>query len=199
MTRGHERVYLKGCDSLEGGVGAADRAVAKRWCCGGCHGCCADCSRNATMAVGARRRDSSACESADALLVEREVAVDVIARFNDEFNRHDVEAVMELMTDDVVFENTSGGRFEGQESVRAVLARAFELMSSGWFETEQTIALGDHVVVLWAYAFDKQNRERGQIRGADIFRVRDGRVAEKLSYVKSEDFVQKLGLQITTG
>jgi ketosteroid isomerase-like protein len=133
------------------------------------------------------------------LLVEREVAVDVIARFNDEFNRHDVEAVMELMTDDVVFENTSGGRFEGQESVRAVLARAFELMSSGWFETEQTIALGDHVVVLWAYAFDKQNPERGQIRGADIFRLRDGRVAEKLSYVKSEDFVQKLGLQITRG
>ena len=85
---------------------------------------------------------------------------------------------MELMTDDVVFENTSGGRFEGQDSVRAVLARAFELMSSGWFETEQTIALGDHVVVLWAYAFDKQNPERGHIRGADIFRVRDGRVAE---------------------
>ena len=34
---------------------------------------------------------------------------------------------MELMTDDVVFENTSGGRFEGQDCVRAVLARAFEL------------------------------------------------------------------------
>ena len=69
-------------------------------------------------------------------------------------------------------------------------------MSNGWFETEQTIALGDDVVVLWAYAFDKQNPERGHIRGADIFRVRDCRVAEKLSYIKSEDFVQKLGLQL---
>ena len=36
--------------------------------------------------------------------------MDVIERFNDAFNRHDVEAVMELMTEDVVFENTSGGR-----------------------------------------------------------------------------------------
>jgi ketosteroid isomerase-like protein len=122
--------------------------------------------------------------------------MDVVARFNEAFNRHDIEAVMGLMTDDVVFENTSGGRFEGQGSVRAVLARAFELMLTGWFETEETIALGDHVVVLWSYAFDKQESERGHIRGADIFRVRDGRVAEKLSYVKSEDFVQKLGLEI---
>jgi len=125
--------------------------------------------------------------------------MDVIARFNDAFNRHDVEAVMWLMTEDVVFENTSGGRFEGQGAVRAVLDRAFELMSSGWFETERTIALGDQVVVLWGYTYDKQNPERGQIRGADIFRVRDGRVAEKLSYVKSKDFVQQLGLQIASG
>jgi uncharacterized protein (TIGR02246 family) len=129
-------------------------------------------------------------------MFDQEVVVDVVARFNEAFNRHDIEAVMALMTDDVVFENTSGGRFEGQEAVRAVLARAFELMLTGWFETEKTIALGDHVVVLWLYAFDRRDPERGHIRGADIFRVRDGRVAEKLSYVKSEDFVQKLGLEI---
>ncbi len=122
--------------------------------------------------------------------------MDVVARFNEAFNRHDIEAVMGLMTDDVIFENTSGGRFEGQESVRAVLTRAFELMSAGWFDTEQTIALGDAVVVLWSYAFDVKDPERDRIRGADIFRVREGRIAEKLSYVKSEDFVQKLGLQI---
>ncbi len=47
-----------------------------------------------------------------------------IERFNEAFNRQDVEAVMKLMADDIVFENTSGGRFEGQEAVRAVLTRA---------------------------------------------------------------------------
>ena len=125
--------------------------------------------------------------------------MDVIARFNDAFNRHDVKAVMELMTDDVLFENTGGGRFEGQEAVGAILARAFELMSNGWFETEEIIALGDRVVVLWAYVFDKQNPEGGRIRGADIFRVCDGLVAEKLSYVKSEDFVRRLGLRVAAG
>jgi ketosteroid isomerase-like protein len=102
-------------------------------------------------------------------------AQDVLAtveRFNDVFNQKDVEAVMEMMTPDVVFENTSGGRFEGQETVRAVLDRAFGLMSAGWFETEEIMALGDRAVVLWKYVFDKEHPERGHIRGADVFRVR---------------------------
>jgi ketosteroid isomerase-like protein len=119
-----------------------------------------------------------------------------VERFNDVFNQKDVEAVMEMMTPDVVFENTSGGRFEGQETVRAVLDRAFGLMSAGWFETEEIMALGDRAVVLWKYVFDKEHPERGHIRGADVFRVRGDRVAEKFSYVKSEEFVQKLGLQL---
>jgi ketosteroid isomerase-like protein len=126
-------------------------------------------------------------------------AQDVLAtveRFNDVFNQKDVEAVMEMMTSDVVFENTSGGRFEGQETVRAVLDRAFGLMSAGWFETEEITALGDRAVVLWKYVFDKEHPGRGHIRGADVFRVRGDRVAEKFSYVKSEEFVQKLGLQL---
>jgi ketosteroid isomerase-like protein len=116
--------------------------------------------------------------------------------FNEAFNRHDVEAVMKLMTDDIVFENTSGGRFDGQEAVRGVLTRAFELMSTGWFETEEAIAVEDRCVVLWTYTFHKKEPERGNVRGVDVFRVRDGMVAEKLSYVKSEDFVRRLGLQI---
>lgn len=50
-----------------------------------------------------------------------------VARFNEAFNQKDVAAVMEMMTSDVIFENTSGGRFEGQVAVRAVLDRAFPL------------------------------------------------------------------------
>ena len=37
----------------------------------------------------------------------------------------------------------------------------------------------DRVVQLWRYSWDG-----GHIRGVDVFKVRDGKVAEKLSYVK---------------
>ena len=48
-----------------------------------------------------------------------------VDRFNDAFNRHDVDAVMAAMTDDCVFESTSpplGERHEGADAVRARMA-----------------------------------------------------------------------------
>ena len=36
-----------------------------------------------------------------------EATLTTIERFNAAFNRHDVDAIMALMTEDVVFENTS--------------------------------------------------------------------------------------------
>jgi ketosteroid isomerase-like protein len=50
--------------------------------------------------------------------------IKTIERFNDAFNRHDVEGIMAVMTDDRVFESTSPasdvGRFQGREAVRSV-------------------------------------------------------------------------------
>ena len=54
-----------------------------------------------------------------------------VAQFNGASNRRELDTVMKLMTGDVVFENTSGGRFAGQEAVRGVLSHAFDLMSLG--------------------------------------------------------------------
>ena len=55
--------------------------------------------------------------------------VAVVQRFNDAFNRHDVDAVMRLMSDDCAFENTrpqpDGERFEGQHRVRAFWEQFF--------------------------------------------------------------------------
>ena len=119
-----------------------------------------------------------------------------IEHFNDAFNRYDIDAVMTLMTDDIIFENSSGGRFEGKEAVRAVLSRAFEMMSMGGFTTEELFLAEDRCVVRWIYTLNREEPERGQVRGVDVFRVRNVRVAEKLSYVKSGEFVLKIGLEI---
>lgn len=107
----------------------------------------------------------------------------VVDRFNVAFNRHDVDAVMALMTDDVVFENTSpapdGERFSGQAAVRAFWERFFAGSPQARFDAEEIVAAGDRCVVRWRYDW-----EDGHIRGIDLFRVHDGKVAEKLSYVK---------------
>jgi ketosteroid isomerase-like protein len=114
--------------------------------------------------------------------------LEVIQRFNDAFNRHDVGAVMAAMTEDCVFENThpppDGERYYGQAAVRAFWERFFASSPHATFETEDIFAGGDRGVVCWLYRWVEQDGKRGHIRGVDVFRVRDGKVAEKFSYVK---------------
>src|SRR4051794_791372 len=85
------------------------------------------------------------------------------------------------MTPDCVFEDTSppdGRRHEGAAAVREAWTALFTTAADGVFTTEEMIEAGDGVVARWRYDWGA-----GQVRGVDIFTVRDGLVAEKLSYV----------------
>ena len=114
---------------------------------------------------------------------------EVIQRFNDAFNRHDVDAVMAAMTDDCVFENTypppDGERYVGQAAVRRFWEQFFSSSPQAVIEPEELFAAGDRCVMRWRYRWaGDEAGTPGHVRGVDIFRVRDGKVAEKFSYVK---------------
>ncbi|HEU4689769.1 MAG TPA: nuclear transport factor 2 family protein [Vicinamibacterales bacterium] len=111
----------------------------------------------------------------------------VVERFNDAFNRHDVDAIMDCMTADCVFENTrpapDGTRLVGSAAVRAYWNEFFARSPQARFETEELFVAGDRCVVRWTYRWIRDGKA-GHVRGVDVFRVRDGKVAEKFSYVK---------------
>ena len=111
----------------------------------------------------------------------------VVRRFNEAFNRHDVRELMSLMTDDVFFENTNpppdGARFVGQADVRAFWERFFAANPDARFDTDEMFSVGDRVVVLCVYNKTKDGKP-WHLRGVDLFRIRDGKVSEKRSYVK---------------
>ena len=109
-----------------------------------------------------------------------------VERFNDAFNRHDVDAVMATMTDDCVFEDTSppdGGHHAGADAVRAAWVDFFAASPTAHFDTEDVITAGDRCVVQWRYTWSEGGAER-YLRGVDVMRVRDGLVASKFAYVK---------------
>ena len=111
----------------------------------------------------------------------------VLTRFNDAFGRGDTDAVMSLMTEDCVFENTfpapDGERHVGAQNVREFWSRFFASTPSARFEAEETLVFGDRAVVRWVFHWDNDG-VAGHVRGIDLFRMRNGKVAEKLSYVK---------------
>jgi ketosteroid isomerase-like protein len=107
-----------------------------------------------------------------------------VERFNEAF----VDAVMALMSDDCLFENTypppDGERYVGSEAVRAFWEEFFRSSPHALFEAEETFACGDRCVVRWQYRWVDDAGKPGHVRGVDVMRVRNGKVAEKLSYVK---------------
>ncbi len=107
--------------------------------------------------------------------------------FNEAFNRHDVDAVMAAMTDDCVFESTSppfGERHEGRAAVRAAWESFFTSTPTAHFDAEDVITTGDRCVVQWRFTWKNDDATDGAVRGVDVIRVRDGKVAEKFAYVK---------------
>jgi ketosteroid isomerase-like protein len=106
----------------------------------------------------------------------------VVEEFGVAWAAHDLDATLALVTDDCVFDATGpapdGIRHVGRDAVREAWQAIFDDTSTT-FENEQTFAAGDRVVQLWRYDFDG-----GHIRGIDVFTVRGGKIAEKLSYVK---------------
>ena len=105
-----------------------------------------------------------------------------IDAFGAAWSDHDLDAALALVTHDCVFDATGpapdGAAAVGPEAIRAAWAPIF-VDTASRFEPEETFAAGDRVVQRWTYSW-----VGGHVRGVDVMRVRDGRVAEKLSYVK---------------
>lgn len=106
----------------------------------------------------------------------------IVERFNAAWNDHDLDAALALCTDDIVFDATGpapdGSCAEGKEAVRRAWAPVFADDRTR-FTVEESFAAGDRYVQRWRYDWDD-----GHVRGVDLFRISDGKVAEKLSYVK---------------
>jgi len=112
----------------------------------------------------------------------------VLAQFNAAFNRHDVDALMALMTDDCVFENTypapDGTRYQGQAVVRTCWAEFFSSSPQAHFDFEELFVSGDRAVQRWIYRWVNAQGSAGHVRGVDVLCFREGKIAEKLTYVK---------------
>ena len=108
--------------------------------------------------------------------------VKVVEVFAAAWAEDDLEGTLALVTDDCIFDAT-GPAPDGTRCVgRAAIRQAWGPIFGGHlylFDAEETFVADDRVVQLWRYSWNG-----GHVRGVDVFRVREGKVAEKFSYVK---------------
>lgn len=114
--------------------------------------------------------------------------IDAVQRFNEAFERRDFEKLENTITEDCVFEDTDprpdGKRYEGKKSVLSFFKEMAASSPNSRFEIEDTFTSGDRCVVLWNHHWTCGGNS-GNNRGVDIFRIRAGKVGEKISYTKN--------------
>ena len=112
----------------------------------------------------------------------------LVQAFNNALNARDLDGMMRRMTADCVFENTDpppdGARYAGQAAVRDYWEQFFRGSRECWIAAEEIFAAGPHCVMRWRYDWVGLDGTRGHVRGVDVYRIADGLIAEKLSYVK---------------
>jgi steroid delta-isomerase-like uncharacterized protein len=121
---------------------------------------------------------------------------ELIDRYNDAWNRQDIEAITALHTADIVFHNhTAGERVEGAAAVADHIAGIFRNWPGMQF-SGRSLYLRDALVVQeWtATGTHAQSGKSATWDGMDILPTRDGRFARKDVYSDSVSVMRQLGL-----
>ena len=114
----------------------------------------------------------------------------LLDRFADAWNRHDLDALMSMMTDDCVFEasagpDVNGQRSEGPQAVRAAYAAVFDTFRDAHWANARHVITGNRAVSEWTFTGTTRDGTRVEVNGCDLLTLRDGKIAVKNSYRKN--------------
>ena len=125
------------------------------------------------------------------MVLSREEIKKALARWARAWNNHDLNGVMELFHDKVLFENWTGGKVQGKETLRQEWALWFENHGGFRFTEEEAFIDEAEQKVLYRWQLDWPSFEKGykgrpeRRRGVDVLHFRDGKIIQKLTYSKT--------------
>jgi ketosteroid isomerase-like protein len=114
----------------------------------------------------------------------------LLAAFGDAFNRHDLDALMSMMTDDCLFDASAGPgvdgeRHRGPAAVRAAFAAVFAQFPDAQWRDARHFVAGNRGVSEWTFTGTRGDGTRVEVRGCDVMTLRDGKIAVKDSFRKN--------------
>jgi steroid delta-isomerase-like uncharacterized protein len=118
-----------------------------------------------------------------------EVTVDTLKQLLDAFNRHDLDRIMEFFSEDATFDMPRGAqpwgtRYVGKEEVRRGLASRFSGIPDVHYGDDHHWVSADRAVSEWLLTGTSATGEKIQVRGCDLFEIRNGKISRKDSYWK---------------
>jgi steroid delta-isomerase-like uncharacterized protein len=137
-----------------------------------------------------------------------EALEEIIGRYNDAWNSHDLDAIMALHASDMVFENHTAGESAQGEEVRRHIGAIFETWPDIGFSTRRLYVRDGLVVQEWtATATHRNTMRRGELvaeptgktvtwNGLDVIPFEGGLVKRKDVYSDSVSILRQVGLLV---
>ena len=125
------------------------------------------------------------------MILSRREIKNALKQWNLAWDNHDLEGVMKLFHDEVVFENWTGGKAQGKEALWKAWAPWFANHRGFRFTEEETFIDEEEQKALYRWQLEWPSFEKGcegkpeKRRGVDVLHFRDGKIIKKLTYSKT--------------
>jgi predicted SnoaL-like aldol condensation-catalyzing enzyme len=105
------------------------------------------------------------------------------------FNRHDISAIMQLISDDCHFETASpapdGATMTGKPAITQYFQDLFTKFPQAHLKAEQLLGFGIWGILRWRLDWSDPSGSTVYLRGMDLFRVQQDLLSERYSYIKA--------------
>ncbi len=124
-------------------------------------------------------------------MLSRAEIAEALNNWNRAWAEHDLEGVMALFHDEVLFEHWTGSRVRGRKALREGWAPWFAEHGGFFFVDEETFIDEAEQKALYRWEMHWPSQEPGYEgqpevrRGIDVLHFQDGRIIQKLSYTKT--------------
>lgn len=121
------------------------------------------------------------------MLVER--TKELLDRFSAAWNDHDIDELLACMTDDGVFHaplgpDPGGATHRGEAALRSSFSALWKVFPDATWNDVQHFVSGDRAITEWRFTGTKADGTKVNIRGCDVFLIRDQKIAIKDTFRK---------------
>lgn len=121
--------------------------------------------------------------------MDHDRAIRMLEAITTAFDQHDIDGIMVHFADDAVFEGPRGPerwgqRVVGSEAIRAAFAARFAGIPDVRYLHGEHFVDGNRGGSEWILSGTTANGQRIEVRGCDLWTLRDGKVVKKDSYWK---------------
>ena len=119
----------------------------------------------------------------------KQVTIEFLQKFADAWTEHDIDLLMSFMSDNPIFQlssgpNIDGMKYSGFENVKQGFQAVLDKFPDGkWIEDSHFVA-GDRGVSEWTFTTTDNEGIESKVRGCDIFTFEEGKISVKNSFRK---------------